>query len=167
MHTQFIAKARRGKLSGRDAAHRKTKLATVPEEDVLAETRGINHLGLTVRDLEASTSCFVGALGWIESARDDSYPRTTVTDGLTRFTLWQVDHRLPVEQFDRRKNVGLHHVALEVESEEGLNSLALTISKWPNVKIEFMPELLGQGPRKHMMLFEPGGNRIELIWPGV
>jgi lactoylglutathione lyase len=141
-------------------------LSAFTEENNLAATRGINHLGLTVRDLDTSTRFFVDALCWTESARDDSYPRTTVTDGVTRFTLWQVDHRLPVEQFDRRKNVGLHHVALEVESEVRLNALAQTLSQWPNVKVEFMPEPLGRGPRKHMMLFEPGGNRIELIWPG-
>ena len=29
-----------------------------------------------------------------------------------------------------------------------------------------MPELLGSGPRKHMIFFEPGGIRLELIWSG-
>jgi lactoylglutathione lyase len=129
-------------------------------------TRGINHLGLSVLDLDRSTHFFVKALGWTESGRDVSYPRTAVSDGHVRITLWQVDHQLAVEPFNRRKNVGLHHLALEVESEERLNSLAHSIAAWPEVKIEFMPELLGKGPRKHMMFFEPGGNRIELIWPG-
>ena len=129
-------------------------------------TRGINHLGLSVLDLDRSTDFFVNALGWTESGRDDAYPRTAVGDGHVRITLWQVDHRLAVEPFNRRKNVGLHHVALEVDSEERLTSLADWIAAWPHVKIEFMPELLGKGPRKHMMFFEPGGNRIELIWKG-
>ena len=132
----------------------------------MPETRGINHLGLSVVDLDSSACFFTEVLGWTESGRDASYPRTAVSDGHVRLTLWQVDHRLTVEPFDRRKNVGLHHLALEVESEERLNLLAKSVADWPNVKIEFMPELLGNGPRKHMMFFEPGGNRIELIWQG-
>jgi lactoylglutathione lyase len=47
-----------------------------------------------------------------------------------------------------------------------LNALAQSLIQWPEVKIAFMPELLGKGPRKHMMFLEPGGNRIELIWSG-
>jgi lactoylglutathione lyase len=132
----------------------------------MPKTRGINHLGLSVLDLERSARFFIEALGWTESGRDDSYPRTAVSDGYIRMTLWQVDHQLRVELFNRRKNVGLHHVALEVESEARLNTLAQELSAWPDVTIEFMPELLGKGPRKHMMFLEPGGNRIELIWPG-
>jgi len=130
------------------------------------ETRGINHLGLSVLNIESSARFFTEALGWAESGRDSSYPRTAVSDGHTRLTLWQVDHRLSIEPFNRRKNIGLHHLALEVDSEERLNTLAQLLVRWPEVVIEFMPELLGKGPRKHMMFLEPGGNRIELIWPG-
>lgn len=32
-----------------------------------------------------------------------------------------------------------------------------------NIKIEFAPENLGAGPTKHMMLYEPSGNRVEFI----
>lgn len=132
----------------------------------MPETRGLNHLGLSVLNLESSARFFVEGLGWAESGRDTSYPRTAVSDGLVRLTLWQVDHRLQVEPLNRHKNVGLHHLAFEVETEDRLNALAQKISAWPDVNIEFMPELLGKGPRKHMMFLEPGGNRIELIWPG-
>ena len=132
----------------------------------MPETRGINHLGLSVFDLDSSARFFTEVLGWTESGRDTSYPRTAVSDGHVRLTLWQVDNQLTPAPFNRRKHVGLHHLALEVESEERLNCLAKSVANWPNVKIEFMPELLGKGPRKHMMFFEPGGNRIELIWPG-
>ena len=132
----------------------------------MPETRGINHLGLSVLNLEESAHFFTAALGWTESGRDDSYPRTAVSDGHVRLTLWQVDHRLAIEAFNRRKNVGLHHLALEVESEARLNALAQSLSVWPGVTIEFMPEMLGEGPRKHMILLEPGGSRIELIWAG-
>lgn len=133
----------------------------------MASTCGLNHLGLAVFDLEDTTAFFIEALGWQETARDDTYPRTSVTDGRVRLTLWQVDRTGPVTGFDRRSNVGLHHLALEVGSEAELERIAGVIAAWPGVVVEFMPETLGQGPRRHMMFAEPGGIRLELIWPGV
>ncbi|MFT5658977.1 MAG: lactoylglutathione lyase [Gammaproteobacteria bacterium] len=130
------------------------------------KTTGLNHLGLAVNNLDQTVHFFVDCLGWLESGRDDSYPRSAVTDGKLRLTLWQVDHNLSVNDFQFRQNVGLHHFALEVESEAGLNELADRVQDYPGIKIEFMPELLAVGPRKHMMFNEPGGIRIELIWPG-
>ena len=132
----------------------------------MVQTRGINHVGLAVRNLDATRSFFVDCLGWEESGRDDSYPRTFVSDGKVLLTLWQVDHSLDVQGFDRRRNVGLHHLALTVPTEHDLNELAQRVSKWAGVEIEFMPETLGQGPRRHMMMYEPGGIRLEFIWPG-
>lgn len=131
-----------------------------------AVTNGINHLGLAVKDLNASTQFFVNLLGWTESGRDESYPRTAVSDGVVRLTLWQVDSSHESVAFSRRRNIGLHHLALEVESEEQLNAIASKLSDAQEVEIEFMPELVGTGPRKHMMCYEPGGIRIEFIWPG-
>lgn len=69
----------------------------------MTETQGLNHLGLTVVDLNSTTSFFVKALGWEEVARDESYPRTAVTDGKLRLTLWQADRSLEVQSFDRGK----------------------------------------------------------------
>src|SRR5262245_35352352 len=80
-------------------------------------TKGVNHLGLAVLDLEKTAKFFVDGLGWTESGRDPTYPRTAVSDGHVRLTLWQVDQSGPVVRFDRRRNVGLHHLALEVRSE--------------------------------------------------
>lgn len=132
----------------------------------MADTIGLNHLGLAVKDLDRTTEFFVGALGWKELARDESYPRNSVTDGSLRLTLWQVDHRCAIHEFDRRVNVGLHHLALGVPSEEDLTRLAGRVKDWPGVTVEFMPEFVGVGPRKHMMFTEPGGIRMELIWQG-
>ena len=129
-------------------------------------TKGLNHLGLAVLDLEKTAKFFVDGLGWTESGRDPTYPRTAVSDGHVRLTLWQVDQSGPVVRFDRRRNVGLHHLALEVRSETDLNSIMERLSAYPGVAIEFSPELVGNGPRKHMMCYEPGGLRIEFIWPG-
>jgi catechol 2,3-dioxygenase-like lactoylglutathione lyase family enzyme len=128
-------------------------------------TKGINHLGLTVRDLDQTTDFFTELLGWKLLARDDAYPRTTVSDGTARLTLWQADRTRPMTEFDRKTNIGLHHLALEIENEEELLDLAARIRTWPGITIEFEPEPLGGGPRKHMMFTEPGGIRLEIIWP--
>ena len=132
----------------------------------MVRTQGVNHVGLAVLDLDATSGFFVDCLGWEEFGRDDSYPRTFVSDGKVLVTLWQVDHALDVESFNRRKNVGLHHLALTVPTEHALDELAERLAAWSGVAIEFMPELLGGGPRKHMMVYEPGGIRLEFIWPG-
>ncbi|MGI9316963.1 MAG: VOC family protein [bacterium] len=132
----------------------------------MSETTGVNHLGLSVHSLQKAVDFFVRVLGWQESGRDDSYPRAAVSDGELRLTLWEVDHALKVQPFHRRKNVGLHHLALEVESEQKLDGLYKKLLSEPEVEIEFAPELVGSGPRKHMMCNEPGGIRIEFIWPG-
>jgi len=133
----------------------------------MPETQGLNHLGLAVRDLSATRAFFIDLLGWTESGYDAAYPRTAVSDGVVRLTLWQVDHANEVVGFDRRKNIGLHHVALEVESEAKLNALFEKVVAYPGVNVEFAPELVGKGPRKHMMCNEPGGIRIEFIWQGM
>jgi len=130
------------------------------------KTRGINHLGLSVSNLDQTDAFFTDCLGWLESGRDNSYPRSAVSDGQLRLTLWQVDHDLDVNGFDFRRNVGLHHVAFEVETLTELETIARAVSDYPGVSIEFMPELVGDGPRMHMIFNEPGGIRIEFIWPG-
>ena len=133
----------------------------------MAQTVGINHLGLSVLDLNQTVDFFVDCLEWTESGRDSSYPRSAVSDGTVRLTLWQINQELDVQAFHRRKNIGLHHLALEVESEASLLELADKIVNYPGTTIEFMPEPVGEGPRKHMMFAEPGGIRIEIIWPGI
>jgi len=132
----------------------------------MPETRGLNHLGLTVKDLDTTATFFTDCLGWMESGRDDSYPRTAVSDGSIRLTLWQSDRSTMVRDFDRRTNIGLHHLALTVPSSSALMALAERVSSWPGVQVEFLPELVGKGPRRHMMFYEPGGIRIEFIWDG-
>ena len=133
----------------------------------MAFTNGINHLGLSVKDLSATTDFFVQLLGWEKSGFDASYPRCAVTDGQLKLTLWQVESPAQVGPFSRRENVGLHHLALQISSEAKLHELYQLMLKYPAVKVEFAPELMGAGPRKHMMCAEPGGLRIEFVWPGV
>lgn len=124
--------------------------------------KGIHHLGLTVSNLEGSCSFFCETLGWRVVRRIEEYPAIFVTNEAVMFTLWQASSK--ANSFDRRDNVGLHHVALTIESEEELLTLYEELKSTADVIIEFSPELLRGGPAKHMICYDPSGIRIEFIW---
>tara|TARA_R110002074_G_C12442313_1_gene657793 strand:+ start:398 stop:799 length:402 start_codon:yes stop_codon:yes gene_type:complete len=127
-------------------------------------TNGAHHIGLTVSKLEKSAAFFIEMLGWKEVKRNEAYPSIFVSDGKIMLTLWAVKKTSGVP-FDRKSNVGLHHLALHVSSETGLDQIYQRLTE-NNMVVEFSPELLGSGPAKHMMCFEPSGIRLEFIWPG-
>jgi len=56
-------------------------------------------------------------------------------------------------------------LAFQVESESDLNNLHEKLLS-NGMEIEFSPELLGQGPAKHMICHERSGIRVEFIGPG-
>ena len=128
-------------------------------------TKGTHHIGLTVSNLEESASFFTSLLGWKEVRRNNDYPAIFVSDGSVMVTLWK-NKEEPAMPFDKNRNVGLHHVAFEVESESDLIRVYETLVG-NNVEVEFSPELVGDGPAKHMICYEPSGIRVEFIWPGV
>ena len=126
-------------------------------------TNGIDHIGLTVKDVSATANFFIDVLGFSKLGERPDYPAIFVTDGAIRITLWQVrdpDEALP---FNRHQNVGLHHLAFKVENDEALDLLHAKLKTVKNVKIEFAPELQGRGPSRHMMISEPSGARIEFL----
>lgn len=127
-------------------------------------TKGIHHIGLTVSNLEASAAFFTDILDWSIVGRDESYPAIFVSDGTIMITLWSAKET-PHYKFDKNRNIGLHHLAIKVTGENELYKIHELLLK-NNIKIEFSPEFLRQGPAKHMMCYEPGGIRIEFIWPG-
>jgi catechol 2,3-dioxygenase-like lactoylglutathione lyase family enzyme len=128
-------------------------------------TKGSHHIGLTVSRLEESADFFVSLLGWKEVRRNEEYPAIYVSDGSIMVTLWATKEE-PSNQFNKNKNVGLHHVAFQVGSEADLNSVYKKLAN-SGVQIEFAPEPLGKGPAKHMMCYEPSGIRVEFIWPEI
>jgi len=129
-------------------------------------TRGINHVGLTVSDLDASVAFFVGGLGWRRAGGFPDYPSVFVTDGELFVTLWRASNPEAAVPFDRKNNIGLHHLALTVPDVETLDALYAKLRDWPGVEFEFGPEPNGGGPTIHMILREPSGNRIEFAVPG-
>ncbi|MDX2471392.1 MAG: VOC family protein [SAR324 cluster bacterium] len=128
-------------------------------------TVGIHHLGLTVSKLEETASFFIHALEFTLVKRDKNYPSIFVTDGTNMVTLWQANGDSAVE-FDRKKNVGLHHVAFTVASLGDLAQAFAQAANHPGVTVEFSPELLRGGPAQHCMLLDPSGIRVELIFAG-
>jgi catechol 2,3-dioxygenase-like lactoylglutathione lyase family enzyme len=126
-------------------------------------TKGAHHIGLTVSKLEDSANFFTALLGWKEVRRNAEYPAIYVSDGSIMLTLWAIKEE-PSIQFNKNQNVGLHHVAFHVATEDALNTIHARLAS-NGIEVEFAPELLGQGPAKHMMCYEPSGIRVELIWP--
>jgi len=127
------------------------------------KTHGCHHIGLSVNKIDDTARFFTECLGWQEVGRDSSYPAIFVSDGFVMATLWQSKSDSPAT-FDKNA-IGLHHVAFMVDSEDILDECFQKIKKL-NLKIEFSPELLRDGPAKHMICYEPSGIRVELIWPG-
>lgn len=128
-------------------------------------TVGISHVGLAVANLDASFQ-FFEALGYKKVGGVDSYPSYFIHDGTALLTLWQTDK--DPTPFDRRKNVGLHHLALKVSSLEALQQAFDAVSKIEGVRITgegaFAPQKLEGTPLTHAIVFEPSGNRIELTY---
>ena len=128
-----------------------------------AKTQGAHHVGLTVPNLDQTRQFFIDTLGYQQVGEKPDYPAAFVSDGTTMITLWQAQDPANAVPFDRKNSIGLHHLALKVESVEALNQLHGTLASTDSVAIEFAPESLGGGPIQHMMCNIPGGIRIEFI----
>lgn len=127
-------------------------------------TQGVHHMGLTTACLEESAHFFTSLLGWQEVRRIDDYPAIFVSDGSIMLTLWATQTDAPTH-FDRKHNVGLHHLAISVNSKTALFEIYDKLSV-RDVNIEFAPSLIREGPAMHMMCYEPSGIRIEFYWSG-
>jgi catechol 2,3-dioxygenase-like lactoylglutathione lyase family enzyme len=130
-----------------------------------ARTKGVHHLGLTVPDVNEAHLFFESALGFKKVGEKPEYPAVFVSDGTVLLTLWQAEDPKTAVPFDRRRGIGLHHFALQVESEAVLHDLHGALSERADVRIEFAPEPLGSAPLRHMMLRIPGNIRLELVAP--
>jgi catechol 2,3-dioxygenase-like lactoylglutathione lyase family enzyme len=129
-------------------------------------TQGAHHIGLAVRDLDAARAFFVDALGYSVAAERPDYPAAFVSDGTTLLTLWQVADPVGATPFDRRANVGLHHLALKVADLAALRTVFARVQAHPGVTIEFDPEPIREGAvTHHFICAMPGGIRIEFATP--
>ena len=127
-----------------------------------ALTRGVHHAGLTVPDLAATRRFFTDALGFQQVGEVADYPAVFLSDGTVMVTLWQAENPDSATGFDRRRNIGLHHLAFEVHD---LGAVHQRLASREDVELEFAPEHLGDGPTRHLMCAIPGGIRVEFIAP--
>jgi len=130
-----------------------------------SRTEGVHHVGLTVPQLDEATAFFVEGLGFEQVGEKPEYPAVFVSDGTTMITLWQAEDPASAVPFDRRRVIGLHHLALRVADPETLANVYRDLENRADVTIEFAPESLGGGPVEHMMCRIPGNIRLELIAP--
>lgn len=130
-----------------------------------SRTQGIHHAGLTIPDLSAARAFFESALGFEAVGEVPDYPAVFLSDGTVMLTLWQAEDPASATRFDRRRNLGLHHLALRIADPGALAALHAELTERSDVEVEFEPEALGGGPTQHMMLAIPGGIRLELIAP--
>jgi lactoylglutathione lyase len=128
-------------------------------------TLGISHVGLSVNDLDA-TFQFFQTLGFDKVGGIESYPAYFISDGSSLLTLWKTDPN--PTPFDRRTNVGLHHLAIKVSSLEALDRAYEAVKKIKGVRTDgegaFGPAKLVGSPLTHAIVYEPCGNRIELTY---
>jgi catechol 2,3-dioxygenase-like lactoylglutathione lyase family enzyme len=133
-------------------------------EQHLPATSGVDHVGLSVRNLDATCKFFCDCLGWRVVGERPEYPAIFVSDDHIVVTLWRVESPEQAVAFDRRANVGLHHLALAVADRPGLDALYHRVSEWPGVHTEFAPQVSGKGPKLHFIVREPSGVRIEFAY---
>ncbi len=126
-------------------------------------TQGAHHIGLTVPNIKQTGNFFISTLGFQQVGEKPDYPAIFVSDGTIMLTLWQATEPDNTIAFDRKNNIGLHHLALKIENADILEELYQQLLNTEDVKIEFSPEQLGNKPIKHMMCIVPGGIRIEFI----
>lgn len=129
-------------------------------------TRGVHHVGLALPDIEAAKDFFCNALGFRLAGEVPAYPAYFVADGTTLITLWQVEDPASAVAFDRRRNIGLHHLALGVADAAALELVHQRIRDWPGVAIEFAPGPMREGSAVHHLIAAiPGGVRVEFAMP--
>lgn len=125
-------------------------------------TIGVHHIGLAVPFLDDAVNFFTEALGWQLVSRNPDYPSAFVNDGTVTVTLWQIPLRNLAVPFDRKRNIGLHHLAFAVKDLESLNKAFEQVKAYPRVSIEFGPtQMSPTSKRYHFMCAMPGGIRIE------
>jgi catechol 2,3-dioxygenase-like lactoylglutathione lyase family enzyme len=129
-------------------------------------TRGVHHVGLTVPDLAQARAFFCDLLGFDEVGGVPDYPSIFVSDGTILLTLWRAADPITARAFDRRGNIGLHHLSLAVADDAALDAVWEKVRGHPEVVIDAAPGAIRAGSAtRHFLVFAPGGIRIEFATP--
>lgn len=140
-------------------------MSSTPSTPTTPITQGAHHVGLTVPNLSDAAAFFTETLGFSVVGEKPDYPALFVSDGGTMITLWQATNGADATPFNRKTNIGLHHIAFKVADADALQKLHTTLTTTKNVAIEFAPEALGGGKTQHLMCTIPGDIRVEFIAP--
>lgn len=117
-------------------------------------------------DLDQARRFFCGILGFDEVGGVPAYPSIFVSDGAILLTLWQAADPLTARAFDRRANIGLHHLSLAVADDAALDAVWEKVRAHPEVAIDVPPCPIRSGSAtRHFLVFIPGGIRIEFATP--
>ncbi|WP_010187463.1 VOC family protein [Sphingomonas sp. PAMC 26605] len=129
-------------------------------------TLGVHHIGLTVPDLDQARAFFCEVLGFGEVGGVPEYPAIFVSNGAVFLTLWRAADPLTARAFDRRANIGLHHLSLSVADDAALDALWAKLSVHPEIVIDAAPGPIVPGAAtRHFLVFIPGGIRMEFATP--
>lgn len=118
-------------------------------------------MGLTVTSLAEAKALFCDILGMTLLREDTTYHACFVTDGKIMISIWKAKCLTPVA-FNRHENLGLHHFALTVESDEELHRLYADL-KAASFPVEFSPEHLRGGPARHFIFQGLAGFESNLL----
>lgn len=129
-------------------------------------TCGVHHIGLTVPDLDQARAFFCDVLGFDEVGGVPAYPSIFVSDGAILLTLWRAADPLTARAFDRRTNIGLHHLSLAVANDAALDAVWEKVRVYPEVIVDSAPGPIRPGSAtRHFLVFIPGGIRLEFATP--
>ena len=129
-------------------------------------TRGVHHIGLTVPDLDQARGFFCDVLGFDQVGGVPAYPAIFVSDGAILLTLWRAADPLTARAFDRRANIGLHHLSLAVADDAALDAAWAKVTAHPEVVVDAAPGPMRPGSTtRHFLVFIPGGIRVEFATP--
>ena len=105
-------------------------------------------------------------LGFDEVGGVPAYPSIFVSDGAVLITLWRAADPVTARAFDRRENIGLHHLSLAVADDAALDLAWEKVRAHPEVVVDVAPCPIRPGsPTRHFLIFIPGGIRIEFATP--
>lgn len=130
---------------------------------------GYHHLGLTVRDIEASEAWYGKTLGltraFVEKHDNETGYAVVMTNPDTGFFLG-LDHHADADRqpFDARRT-GLDHVAFAVPGRQEIHDWAAHLD---DLGVDHDPVVEGANPMPFAMVIarDPDGISLELIWTG-
>lgn len=130
---------------------------------------GYHHLGITVRDVDASEAWYAQTLGlvraFVEKHDNETGYAVVMTRPGTSFFLG-LDHHRDADRamFDARRT-GLDHFAIAVQSPQEVHAWAAHLDAL-GVEHDGVVETDDPMPLAMIVLRDPDGISIELIWTG-